>query len=86
MAGKHSDFHMDWTDVRNTSSTSIFDFRGRFLSDPSGGLAALCVMEMSTLQISAVPFHSDGIPLLLLSFSFSLNGVVAKYHSLNICF
>ena len=48
MAGKFSDFHMEWTDVRNTSSTSIIDFGRRFLSDPSGGLVTWCVMGTST--------------------------------------
>lgn len=86
MAGKDSDFHMEWTDVKNTSSASIFDSRGRFLSDPSGGLAAQCVMETSTVQIF-VPFHSHGtLPLPLSFFFLSLNGVVAKDHGLNICF
>lgn len=75
MAGKRSDFHMEWTDVRNTSSTFIFDLRGGFPSYPSG----LCVMETSTLQISAVPFYSNG------TFS-SLNGVVAKDHGLYVFF
>lgn len=28
MAAKLSDFHMEWTDVRNTSSNPIFDSGG----------------------------------------------------------
>lgn len=81
MAGKHSDFHMEWTDVRKTSSTPMFDFKGRVLSDPSGGLAAQWNLHIPD---SAVPFHSDGTLFSAASF-FPLNGVVAKGHGLNVC-
>lgn len=52
--------------MRKTSSTPTFDFKGRVPSGPSGGLAAQCIREASTLQISAMAFISDGTPLLLL--------------------
>lgn len=70
--------------MRNTSSTSIFDFRGRFFTDPSGGLVALCDGKVPIPDLQWI-FILMALFAFATSFS-SLNGVVAKDHNLNVCF
>lgn len=77
MAGKCSDFHMEWTDVRNTSSTSIIDFWEAF---PLGSIRRPCDL------VCDGSIHSRCLFILMASFPlFSLNGVAAKDHGMNVC-
>lgn len=72
IVGALSDFHMGWTDARSTSSASVFDDGGRFLSGPSGGLAARRVPGN---------IHMPGFLFTwLFFFSRSFSDSVAKYH------
>lgn len=77
MAGKFSDFHMEWTDVRNTSSASIIDFWEAF---PPGSIRRPCDL------VCDGNIHSQCLFILMASFPLlSLNGVVAKDRSMNVC-
>ena len=70
---------MEWTDVRNTSSTSIFDYKGRFRSVPSGGLAVPSVIgnihapHLCGGLLILVEFHHSHFPLFSFKDPFAKN-------------